>query len=566
MRLFAFKARLALAFGAAAALLALMAVLSYRRTSREQGDQEWVEHTHRVIEKLDGVLADLVDQETGERGYLLTGDRSFLQPYERGGSRLENDIVELRRLTSDNAAQQRRLDQLAPAVRARISLLEPRPPGSASQQFREVAGKQLMDRIRALLESMRQEEQRLLARRLQSAAAASRMMEFIIGIGNGLGLLLLCLAALVVKREIDKRASTEQELRRAEERYHSLFENNPISSWVYDAQSLAFLDVNAEAISQYGYSREEFLRHKITDLRPAEDLPRLMESIQNSPAGTETSGPWRHRKRSGEVIEVEVQSYPLLFAGEQARLVVALDVTERNRAERALKLSNAQLDAANKELEAFSYSVSHDLRSPLRSIDGFSLALLEDSRDRLDSQGVDYLRRIRAATQRMGLLIDDLLTLARVSRAELQTAPVDLSSMAQSIAADLRQSQPGRKVDLRVADGLSGTADPHLLRVVLENLLGNAWKFTSKHPSAQIEFGKCRQNGSSAFFVRDDGAGFDPAYAARLFGAFQRLHATAEFPGSGVGLATVQRIIRRHGGKVWAEGAVEQGATFYFTL
>jgi PAS domain S-box-containing protein len=573
MRLIAFQARLAFAFGAAVALLALMAVLSYRRASQEQADQEWVEHTHRVIEKLDRVLGDLTDQETGERGYLLTGDPSFLQPYEHGRSRIENDLAELRGLTADNAAQQQRLDELAPVVKARLLLLEARAPGSGSQRDRTVAGKQLMDRIRALLEAMRQAERRLLTGRLQSVAAASRKMEFVIGIGSVLALLLLCLAAFVVQSEIGKRTTTERELRSAEERYHLLFDSNPLPSWVYDTRSLALLDVNAKAIAHYGYSREEFLRLHITDLRPPEDVPAMLEAIANSPATAETSRPWRHRKKSGEIIEVAVHSYPLRFAGEQARLVVALDVTERNQAQVALDRqrselakSNAELVAANKELEAFSYSVSHDLRAPLRSIDGFSLAVLEDCGGRLDSRGTEHLRRIRVATQRMAQLIDDMLALARVARAELQIAPVDLSSMAETIAADLRQSQPGRTVELRVAKGLAARADPRLMRVALENLLGNAWKFTSNHPSARIEFGRCRRNGSPAFFVRDDGAGFDSAYAARLFGAFQRLHSISEFPGTGVGLATVQRIIRRHGGEVWAEGAVEQGATFYFTL
>jgi light-regulated signal transduction histidine kinase (bacteriophytochrome) len=234
--------------------------------------------------------------------------------------------------------------------------------------------------------------------------------------------------------------------------------------------------------------------------------------------------------------------------------------------EQRVEERTAQLAAANKELEAFSYSVSHDLRAPLRSIDGFSLALLEDYADRLDDEGKNHLQRIRAATQRMGMLIDDLLNLSRMTRAEIRKEIVNVSTLAHSIVASLREAQPERQVDFRIEDHVEASADPHLLRVVLENLLGNATKFTSKRASARVEFGKTHQNGSSAYFVRDNGAGFDPAYASRLFGAFQRLHGTAEFPGTGIGLATVQRIIHRHGGKIWAEGALEKGATFYFTL
>jgi signal transduction histidine kinase len=226
----------------------------------------------------------------------------------------------------------------------------------------------------------------------------------------------------------------------------------------------------------------------------------------------------------------------------------------------------AQLGAANKELEAFSYSVSHDLRAPLRGIDGFSLALLEDYSERLDDQGKEHLQRIRAATQRMGLLIDDLLNLSRMTRAEIRKERFNISTLAHSVVESLQEAHAKRPIEFRIEDGLEANADPRLLGVVLENLLGNACKFTSKRTSARVEFGKMHRNGSTAYFVRDNGAGFDPAYADRLFGAFQRLHGATEFPGTGIGLATVQRIIHRHGGEIWAEGEVEKGAAFYFTL
>ena len=246
---------------------------------------------------------------------------------------------------------------------------------------------------------------------------------------------------------------------------------------------------------------------------------------------------------------------------QNAALQKAHDESERHVMERT-----AELEAANKELESFSYSVSHDLRAPLRGIDGFSQALLEDYGDRLDSQGKNYLQRVRAASQRMAELIDDMLSLSRVSRGEMKRQSVDLGALARSIAIELHIADSQRQVEFIIAPELPASGDARLLRVVMENLLRNAWKFTGKNSTAKIEVGVDRRNGQPIYFVRDDGAGFDMAYTEKLFGAFQRLHSSVEFQGTGIGLATVQRVIRRHGGRVWAEGKVGQGATFYFTL
>jgi PAS domain S-box-containing protein len=245
----------------------------------------------------------------------------------------------------------------------------------------------------------------------------------------------------------------------------------------------------------------------------------------------------------------------------------ALDVTARRVAEQGLIDRTAELEAVNRELETFSYSVSHDLRAPLRSIEGFSQALLEEYANTLDTNGQDHLQRIRGATRRMADLIDALLGLAQVTQAALSPEPVDMTAIARTIAADLQRHEPSRAVAFVIADGLGVKGDRRLLQVVLDNLLGNAWKFTAKQPQACIEVGCLMSpDGTPAFFVRDNGAGFEMAYVDKLFGAFQRLHRDGEFPGTGIGLATVQRIIHRHGGRVWAEGAVDQGATFYFTL
>jgi len=251
---------------------------------------------------------------------------------------------------------------------------------------------------------------------------------------------------------------------------------------------------------------------------------------------------------------------------EQANVELHNEIEERARAEDALRHSKAVAEAASKELEAFSYSVAHDLRAPLRSIDGFSQALVEDCAGRLDADGTRYLAHVRDAAQQMGQLIDDLLDLSRVTRAELRREQVNLSELARTAIGRIQEVQPHhRKVEFVVEDGLMAQADPRLLAVVLTNLLGNAWKFTAKRDSARIELGALSER-PPVFFVRDNGAGFDQAYARKLFGVFQRLHAGHEFEGTGIGLATVQRIVHRHGGRVWAEGEVGRGATFFFTL
>ncbi|MEO6710929.1 MAG: PAS domain S-box protein, partial [Planctomycetota bacterium] len=258
-------------------------------------------------------------------------------------------------------------------------------------------------------------------------------------------------------------------------------------------------------------------------------------------------------------------------------VVTFSDITDRKLAADVIRQLNTDLEqrvverttqllTANNEMEAFSYSVSHDLRAPLRSLDGFSQALMEDCVGKLDAEDLDNLRRIRSASQRMGHLIEDLLRLSRLTRAEMVRQSVDLSMLAREVADELRSADPTREVEFVIAEGLFADADPRLLKIALNNLFGNAWKFSAKRPDARIEFGCVDDGGKQSFFVRDNGVGYDMAHAGKLFGAFQRLHAMHEFPGTGIGLVTVQRIIHRHSGRIWSESAVGAGATFHFTL
>jgi PAS domain S-box-containing protein len=345
----------------------------------------------------------------------------------------------------------------------------------------------------------------------------------------------------------------------------SLDANGLVASWNSGAQRLK------------GYSAEEIIGQHVERLYLREDVERgkLAEELRRAAAeGHVDDEGWRVRK-DGSRFWAEIVTTALRGAdGELIGFVkIDKDISSRRAAEEQIQELNSQLTqrvdelgSVNRELEAFSYSVSHDLRAPLRSIDGFSKALLEDYAAKLDANGQHYLGRVRAAAQRMGELIDDLLQLSKVGRAELRRGRVDLSVLARTVATELQRVNPDGRVQVLIPDGVVADADYRLLQVVFENLLGNAWKFTTAVAEALIEFGVSQQGGVPTYFVRDNGAGFDMAYAGKLFTPFQRMHSEARFPGTGIGLATVRRIVDRHGGRVWAESAVERGATFLWTL
>jgi len=338
---------------------------------------------------------------------------------------------------------------------------------------------------------------------------------------------------------------------------------------------------NQAATSLYGWTREEAMG-KVAHELLSTHFPEPQAAIEAQVIAT---GAWNgrlvHRSKSGARISVAAfwtaQAGPFgvvdaivelcIHSGSSTVLTRAGERNRRDQADAAQVRGDLALAAANHELEAFSYAVSHDLRAPLRHIDGFSSALAEDYGHLLPEEGLEYLRSVRGAAQQMGALIDDMLTLSRVTRSGLNRTEVDLSSLATRVAADQQAEAPGRRVEWVIPANLKADADPGLLAVVMTNLFANAWKFTAKHPSARIELGVTRRIGDEmAFMVRDDGAGFDILHADKLFLPFQRLHRAADFPGTGIGLATIHRIVTRHGGRTWAEGQVERGATFYFTL
>jgi len=376
-----------------------------------------------------------------------------------------------------------------------------------------------------------------------------------------------------LEREKTVRADAES----ARRQFEGLLESAPDGIVIVDAVGIITL-VNTQAERMSGYAREELTGHPVEILVPERlgDIHIKHRADYMSEPRTRPMGVgldlYLRRKDGGEV-PVEISLSP--FQSPAGILVIASirDITARKQAEAEINRLNdelqhhvEQLKVANQELEAFSYSVSHDLRAPLRSLDGFSQILVRDYKDALDQRGQDYLNRIRAASQRMGRLIDDMLSLSRIGRAQMHREPVNLSELAASVVEELRQRDPNRQVEVTIAQQLIVNADPAQMRIVLDNLIGNAWKFTSHREVGCIEVGATTRDHETAYYVRDNGAGFNMDYVDKLFTPFQRLHTEAEFPGTGIGLAIVQRILARHNGRIWAEAKEGEGATFVFVI
>src|SRR5665647_788786 len=441
-------------------------------------------------------------------------------------------------------------------------------------------------------ELRRQAEERLDKLSADAADAASPVPEGVAAVVHALRVHQI---ELEMQNEELRRAQLE--LQASREKYIELFDLAPVGYLILSDESIV-RDANLTAARLLGVERQQLVGRPFTAFifAPDQDMyyrqQRMLEQTGEpqtcelrlrrvggaaeggadggAGAGVEAAAGhfWaRLEGRPQRAADGETLSFWVTFTDVDAQVTIAHEILRLNEVlEERVLARTAELGAANKELEAFVYSASHDLRAPLRAIDGFSQMVIEDTVGRLDAADEEHLQHVRAAAQRMGVLIDDLLALSRSARQDLLRKSVDLSAMAASVIADLRSAAPGRRVEAVVQPDLVVDADTTLLEVILVNLLGNAWKFTSRHETARIEVGVTDTDGERAFFVRDDGAGFDMHEAEHLFGAFQRFHTADQFEGDGIGLATVQRLVARHGGRVWAGAEVEKGAMFYFTL
>jgi PAS domain S-box-containing protein len=632
------RRRVAGGFIIAGLMTIFLGFLSLRSAHLAANDADWVAHSYAVMDAIELMSRHVTAAESSARTFALTGQESSLTQYESARDAVVQDEGGLRSLTADNPNQQRRLDGLEPQLRAALKLAETivakrrqLDVAPASNEIHET--ERLMNTTLVTGQEMRAEEVQLLSRRTQETKAGRRFTSFVIVVGIFVEAGLLALARLAINHELDVSARGREELKisnasleqRVEQRTTALQSEVTERKQAEDAAKeslaankatlkeladqkfaldqhaiVAVTDVQGTityvndkfcAISQY--SEDELIgqNHRILNSghHPKEFFQQMYHTIAN---GAVWHGEIQNRAKDGSIYWVDTTIVPFIGGDGKPRQYVAIraDVTERKLAEKEIQKLNddleqrvvqrtAQLEFANKELEAFSYSVSHDLRAPLRHIGGFSKLLVEEFGTTLDPNAQHYVERIQSGTQKMGVLVDELLNLARVGRHALSLRPTGLNSIVAEVIAILQPDSQERQVEWAIADLPAVECDPVLVKQVFQNLLANALKFTRPRTDGNVRGTplpplhtvievnhKEQKDGQPVFMVRDNGVGFNMKYVDKLFGVFQRLHSAEEFEGTGIGLVTVQRIVHKHGGRVWAEGEPNKGAAFYFTL
>lgn len=571
-------------------VLGVTTTITFRALNTVVASQDWVEHTVAVEQELATLSSSTKEAEATSLEFLITGDERLLRRLEAAERLATRQLKHIQWLTRDNGDQQTRSEALRDAMDNDFALaaavVARREEGgleAARALLAATDGAHLRETLNSDIEQMTREEETLFALRTVRASVdvthattfrlvlmAFTFLAVIAGfvlLRRNLHFRQLALEAARERKESLAAAATAQvDLRvvqASETIFRGLLEAAPDALVIVGADG-RMVHVNGQAEKLFGYSRTQLLGQMVEMLIPErfrKGHPARRAVYFADPQarpigrGLELCG----RRSDGSEFPIELTVAPLQTEAGVLVSGAIRDITQRKITEDALKLSN-------EELEAFSFSVAHDLRSPLRGMNGFAQVLLDEYHDVLDAQGQDWLQEILLNARRMSDLVDALLSLARLTRSEVKPERVDLTAMAQEVAAHLQASEPLRVGHIGVQGDMFANVDPRLGRILLENLLGNAWKFTSKLSDTRIEFGLTESRGAPAFFVRDNGAGFDMAFEKKLFAPFHRLHTVAEFPGTGIGLATVQRILHRQGGDIWAEGHVGTGAAFYFTL
>ena len=572
----------------AISLLLFGGAYTYRTSVQLAGSLEWMAHSQEVRATLAGLYGSLAGAELAQRDYLLTAQHDRLYEYTRFVMRVQDDVASAARLTSDNPAQQRnwavlhsavenRLDAMTdglvayqryglPAARAVLGI--PRPNGSTEE-------------VRAAIERMDAVEVRLLTERRTASANVRHATLVSLVVTLALASAIFIALFRAAHREMRARSSAESDLLESNRFLDSLIENLPVMVFVKDARTLRYVRQNRAALDLLGLSRDDVIGKNDRDFLPAEQADFI-------------SAKDREVLAAGRLVDVPEQRIDSLHLGTRILhtmkmpildergepkflLGISVDITAQKLAEQAIRELNAelrdkaaQLEVTNKELESFSYSVSHDLRAPLRAIDGFAQMMEEDYQERLDAEGKRYLSVIRQNSSRMGGLIDDLLEFSRLGRQPVARGEVNVDALVREVVAEVLSSEPrgvaSAAPQIEVGPLPPARGDPGLLRQVWTNLIANAVKYSGKVQRPFIQISGCEAGEENHYSVRDNGVGFNMQYAEQLFRVFQRLHRAEEFGGTGVGLAIVHRIVTRHGGRVWAEGVENVGAVFSFAL
>jgi len=562
------------ALGAVASLLMLISIgcVSYYSTNHLVDTEKWVAHTHEVIATLEQGLVILTDAETKQRGYLLTGNEEFKKDSQLAQTKIASWYTEIRLLTADNPQAQRELDALNSLISQRLTALNqrmklgPQPLAADANSLKQ--GRVLMDKIYESVEAMRATEDQLLLKRQIHAERDANLCQIVIVSGSAIACAIGISAFLMARHGLHLREQAQRELSDSRNLMASILDNTPAIVFIKDLAG-KYLFVNQRFAEVVGRPRETIVGKTAFDIAAKETAElaekhfRTVMTTENALEVEETvqypDGPHAHLAIKFPVRDLSGKIWAM--GG------ISTDISERKQVEERINAANEQLRVANKELEAFSYSASHDLRAPLRHIDGFVGLLRKQVATRLDEKEIRYLNTIATSAQQMGALIDDLLIFSRMGRVELRRAPVSMNTLVDEVLRGLHHETEARHINWKVAQLPEIQADAAMLRQVWVNLLHNAVKYTRPRDPAEIEIG-CDDTADNewVFSVRDNGVGFDMQYAHKLFGVFQRLHRADEFEGTGIGLANVQRIINRHGGRTWAESKPDKGATIYFSL
>ncbi len=565
---FYFEKRVLFGFGLALTSLVLLGVYAFQNSKKFAETSKLVSHTNEVLYHSERALTIILTMESNQRGYVLTGNKDFLTPIEYAVDTMHNHLQNLIRLTSDNANQQKRIQILIPLVANKVKFINTVVENRKVSFERALAiihslqGKHQMEEINQVFKDLQDEEKRLLQKRI--ALMEANFVEFNYALYALLSTtgLILTLVFIAIYFSLKARTKAELALKISSSELVDIYENAPCGYYSLDNRGF-FVKANNTFLSWIGYNRSEIINvvkfsHILTNEGKAafsENFPKF--KLQGFIYNIE----FDLIRKDGSCFPVILNSTAV--TDDKGRYIrsrsTAFDITENKLAENKIKL-------LNKELEAFTYSVSHDLRSPLRSINGYAKILEEDYGAIIDGEGKRLMQVIINNAKRMGQLIDNLLDFSRIGRKELIKSNYDIDQLIHSIIQEQLESESHREIKFSFQKLYPAKCDIMMIRQVWENLISNAVKYSRKKDVAIIEIGSSIGNNEVIYFIKDNGVGFDMAYVNKLFGVFQRLHTIQDFEGTGVGLAIVYRIVTRHGGRVWTEAEVNKGATFFFTI